>query len=89
MKKDLLTLLSEELHLRKIVVNETLEHSKKVVMAAKRISSHYQKESEKCNMGIESCEEARERAQVELTDERRLSELWERRAREYGWKERS
>ncbi|RDX70914.1 hypothetical protein CR513_49795, partial [Mucuna pruriens] len=85
MNKDLLTMLSEELNLQKIVANETLEHTKSLVMDARKTFSHYQKEAEKCNVGMETCEEARERAEAELIEERRLTALWENRAREYGW----
>ncbi|KAI4301842.1 hypothetical protein L6164_035082 [Bauhinia variegata] len=87
MSKDMLTMLSEELNLQKIVENETLVHTKKSLVDSRRAFSHYQKEAEKCNVGIETCEEARERAEAELIDERNLSALWEKRAREYGWKE--
>lgn len=87
MNKDLLTMLSEELNLQKIVANETLEHTKRLIMDSKKTFSHYQKEAEKCNVGVETCEEARERAEAELIEELRLSALWENRAREYGWKD--
>lgn len=87
MDKDLLTTLSEELNLQKIVANETLEHTKRLVMDARKTFSHYQKEAEKCSVGVETCEEARERAEAQLIEERRLTALWENRAREYGWKD--
>ncbi|KAI4350007.1 hypothetical protein L6164_010539 [Bauhinia variegata] len=85
--KDLPSMLSEELNLQKIVANETLARTKKLVIDAGRASSHYQKEAQKCSVGIETCEEARERAEAELIEERNLSVLWEKRARQYGWKE--
>ncbi|KAK7284319.1 hypothetical protein RJT34_19064 [Clitoria ternatea] len=85
MNKDLLTMLSEELNLQKVVANETLEHTKRLIMDARKSFSQYQKEAEKCNVGMETCEAARERAEAELTEERRLTALWETRAREYGW----
>ncbi|KAK7397240.1 hypothetical protein VNO78_18407 [Psophocarpus tetragonolobus] len=88
MNKDLLTMLSEELNLQKVVANETLEHTKRLIMDARNSFSHYQKEAEKCNIGVETCEEARERAEAELIEERRLTALWENRAREYGWNDR-
>ncbi|XP_061348523.1 uncharacterized protein LOC133293917 [Gastrolobium bilobum] len=87
MNKDLLTLLSEELNLQKIVANETLEHTKRLVLEARKTISHYKKEAEKCNAGVGTCEEARERAEAELIKERRLTALWENLAREYGWEE--
>ncbi|CAL0302277.1 unnamed protein product [Lupinus luteus] len=84
-KKDLLTMLSEELNLQKIVANETLEHTKRLIMDTRKTSSQYQKEAEKCNVGVETCEEARERVEAELIEELRLSALWENRTIEYGW----
>lgn len=87
MNKGLLTMLSEELNLQKIVANETLEHTKQLIMDARKTFSHYQKEAEKCNIGVETCEEARERAEAELIEEHKLTTLWENRASEYGWVE--
>ncbi|KAK7258820.1 hypothetical protein RIF29_24407 [Crotalaria pallida] len=87
MNKDILTMLSEELTLQKIVANETLEHTKRLIMDSRKTFSQYQKEAEKCNLGVETCEAARERAEAELIEELRLSALWENRAREYGWKD--
>lgn len=87
MEKDTVALLSEELALQKIVANETLQRSKELIMDARKASSHYQREAEKCTAGIETCEEARERAEKELGEESRLSALWEKRAREHGWKD--
>ncbi|KAL2345729.1 hypothetical protein Fmac_007014 [Flemingia macrophylla] len=84
MNKSLLTMLSEELNLQNIVVNETLEHTKRLIMNARKTFSHYQREAEKCNIGMETCEEARERAEAELIEERRLTKLWENRAHEFG-----
>lgn len=87
MEKDTIDLLSEELNLQKAVANDALEHAKELIMDTRRASSHYQKEAEKCSAGIETCEEARERAERELVEELRLSELWENRAHEYGWRD--
>ncbi|CAH9117961.1 unnamed protein product [Cuscuta epithymum] len=87
MKKDIITLLSEEINLLKNVTSDSLEHTNTLITGAKRASSHYQREAEKCNAGMETCEEARERAQAALIEERKLSELWETRAREFGWKD--
>lgn len=88
MNKDPLSMLSEELKLQKIVANETLEQTKRLVINARNTFSHYKKEVEKCSIGMETCEEARERAEAELVEERRLTALWEERARDYGWKDR-
>lgn len=87
MKKDIITLLSEEITLQKTVANDSLEHTKALIMDARKTSSHYQREAEKCNVGMEYCEETREKAEAALIEERKLSELWEQRAREYGWKD--
>ncbi|XP_058738590.1 uncharacterized protein LOC131610617 [Vicia villosa] len=86
--EDTLTMLSEELKLQKIVANETLEHTRRLVMNARNTFSHYTKEAEKCNIGMETCEEAREKAEAELVEEHKLTALWENRARDYGWKDR-
>ncbi|XP_019187920.1 PREDICTED: uncharacterized protein LOC109182255 [Ipomoea nil] len=85
MKKDIITLLSEEINLLKNVTSDSLQHTNALITGAKRASLHYQREAEKCNTGMETCEEARERAQAALIVERKLSELWESRARDYGW----
>lgn len=85
MKKGVVTLLVEELRLQKIVANETLERNRKQVTDVRSSSSKYQKEAEKCDVGVQICEEARERAQAEVSEERKLSALWEKRARDYGW----
>lgn len=87
MEKSIVVLLSEELTLQKAVVNETLRHSSALIMNARKASAHYQREAEKCNAGIETCEDARERAERELMVERRITAMWENRAREYGWKD--
>lgn len=87
MEKDLIALLSEELSLVKAVANDTMEHSKALIMDTRKAYSHYQKEAEKCSAGVETCEEARERADRELAEELKLSALWEKRAREWGWKD--
>ncbi|CAL9003449.1 hypothetical protein PRUPE_6G331100 [Prunus persica] len=89
MEKDIIALMSEELSLQQTVANETLQRTDALLMGARRVSLHYQKEAEKCNAGVETCEEARERAQAELVEELRLSEVWERRARELGWTDNS
>lgn len=84
---DAISLLAEELSLQKNVADENLKHKKAMIIAAKKTSSHYQKEAEKCNSGMETCEEAREKAEAGLIEERKLSALWEKRAHEHGWKD--
>ncbi|XP_050384043.1 uncharacterized protein LOC126800685 [Argentina anserina] len=87
MEKDIIALISEELNLQEAVANETLHQSEELLMSARKISLHYQKEAEKCTAGVETCEEAREGAQAQLTEELKATEVWERRAWELGWKE--
>ncbi|XP_057748168.1 uncharacterized protein LOC130967369 [Arachis stenosperma] len=80
-------LLSEELKLRE---NQALEQQQRADMAlleAKKIASSYQKEADKCNSGMETCEEAREKAELTLVAQKKLTALWELRARQKGWKE--
>ncbi|CAK8544700.1 unnamed protein product [Lathyrus sativus] len=86
--EDTLTMLSEELKLQKIVANETLEHTRRLVMNARNTFSQYIKEAQKCNIGMETCEQARERAEAEFVEEHKLTALWENRTRDYGWKDK-
>lgn len=88
MEKDIIALMSEELSLQQTVANETLQRADAALMGARKASSLFQKEAEKCNVGVETCEEARERAEAELAEELRLSEVWEKRARELGWNDK-
>ncbi|XVF14725.1 hypothetical protein REPUB_Repub09cG0086400 [Reevesia pubescens] len=85
LEKDIVALLSEEITLQKVVSNDSLERAWGLTMDTSRASSHYQKEAEKCNAGVETCEEARERAEAELREELTLTASWEKRARELGW----
>lgn len=86
-EKNFAELLSEELKLRE---NEALENQQRADMAlleTKKIASQYQKEADKCNSGMETCEEAREKAELALVAQKKLTALWELRARQKGWKE--
>ncbi|XP_061356481.1 uncharacterized protein LOC133300917 [Gastrolobium bilobum] len=86
-EKNFAELLSEELKLRE---NQALENQQRADMAlleAKKIASQYQKEADKCNSGMETCEEAREKAELTLVAQKKLTALWELRARQKGWKE--
>lgn len=85
--KDIINLLTEEINLQKSINDDSLAHTKALIMDAKKTSSHYQNEAEKCNTGMETCEEAREKAVAALSEERKLSALWETRARENGWQD--
>ncbi|KAJ4969304.1 hypothetical protein NE237_016005 [Protea cynaroides] len=86
--EDIIDLLSEELNLLRNVTHDNLKHTKASILKARNTSSQYQKEAEKCNTGMETCEEAREKAEATLIAERHLSELWERRDREREWKDK-
>lgn len=88
MEKNYTDLLSEELRLQQTVAEENREHSVTSLLDAKRLASQYQKEAEKCNAGMETCEGARERAEASFIAEKKLSVLWEQRARQMGWKDK-
>jgi hypothetical protein len=85
MEKQFVDLLTEELKLQEAVSTERVRHMNITFAEAKRVASQYQREAEKCNTATETCEEARERAEALLTKERKVTLLWERRARQMGW----
>ncbi|KAL6570015.1 hypothetical protein OROMI_014529 [Orobanche minor] len=88
MKKDMIALLTEEISLHANVTSDSLQRTNVLTMSAKRASSHFQKEANKCIAGVETCEAARQRAGgVALIEERKLTTLWMSRARDYGWKD--
>ncbi|KAH8938834.1 hypothetical protein BDL97_15G003100 [Sphagnum fallax] len=87
--KEMLHLLSEELKLQQTVSSEKQQHAELAFLDARRIASLYQKEAEKCNMGMETSEEAREKAEAELLGAQKQTALWERRALSMGWKDGS
>lgn len=85
MEKPFVDLLTEELKLQEAVSEEHSHHMNVTLAEAKRVASQYQKEAEKCNAATEICESARERAQALLLKERKITTLWEQRARRLGW----
>ncbi|XP_068653145.1 uncharacterized protein [Aristolochia californica] len=85
MGKQFVDLLTEELKLQETVAEGNSRHVNLTFVEARRIASEYQKEAEKCNAATEICEEARERAEALLIGERKVTALWERRARQLGW----
>jgi len=87
MEKQSVDLLTEELRLQEAVAEEHTHHMNVTLVEAKRLASQYQKEAEKCNAATETCEEARERAEAALTKERRVTYIWEQRARRSGWQD--
>ncbi|GFZ03254.1 transmembrane protein, putative [Actinidia rufa] len=85
--KSFMDLTSEEM---KLMEAEALENQRRADMAfleAKKMASQYQKEADKCNFGMETCEEAREKAEASLEAQRELSAMWELKARQKGWKD--
>ncbi|CAN6912032.1 unnamed protein product [Brassica oleracea] len=85
MEKQFVDLLTEELKLQEAVADEHSRHMNVTLLEAKRVASQYQKEAEKCNAATEICESARERAEALLIKERKITALWEKRARQSGW----
>ncbi|KAM0025980.1 hypothetical protein Hdeb2414_s0012g00397391 [Helianthus debilis subsp. tardiflorus] len=73
MEKQFVDLLSEELKLQKNVGQEHIHHMNITFGEARRAVSQYQKEAEKCNTAIETCEQAREQAgTLTRQDEKRI-----------------
>ena len=66
---------------------ESHQRADMALLEAKKITSQYQKEADKCNSGMETCEEAREKAEAALFAQKRQTAMWELRARQRGWKE--
>ncbi|KAM7270396.1 hypothetical protein ACFE04_029610 [Oxalis oulophora] len=80
-------LLSEELKLREAEALENQRRADMALLEAKKVASQYQKEADKCSSGMETCEEAREKSEAVLAAQKRLTAMWEQRARLKGWKE--
>lgn len=57
------------------------------LLEAKKVTSQYQKEADKCNSGMETCEEAREKAEAALVSQKKMTAIWEQRAFQKGWKD--
>ncbi|KAK9733527.1 hypothetical protein RND81_04G073200 [Saponaria officinalis] len=86
-EKNFVELLSEELKLREVEAAEERRRADMALLEAKKVTSQYQKEADKCNSGMETCEEAREKAEAALVAQKKLTALWELRARQKGWKD--
>ncbi|KAK0590593.1 hypothetical protein LWI29_029206 [Acer saccharum] len=86
-EKNFAELLSEELKLREAEALENHQRADMALLEAKKLTSQYQKEADKCNSGMETCEEAREKAEAALTSQKKLTATWEQRARQRGWRE--
>ncbi|KAK9078825.1 hypothetical protein SSX86_002883 [Deinandra increscens subsp. villosa] len=85
MEKQFVDLLSEELKLLETVNEEHIRHMNITFGEARRVASQYQQEAEKCNTATETCEQAREQAEALMRQEKKITLLWERRARQLGW----
>ncbi|XP_044503220.1 uncharacterized protein LOC123223860 [Mangifera indica] len=86
-EKNFSELLTEELKLREAEAVENQRRADMALLEAKKLTSQYQKEADKCNSGMETCEEAREKAEAALEAQKKLTAMWEQRARQKGWKE--
>ncbi|CAN4103525.1 unnamed protein product [Withania somnifera] len=87
MEKNFADLLSEELKLREAEASENQRKADMALLEAKKLTSQYMKEADKCNSGMETCEEAREKAEFLLLAQKKETAMWEMRARQKGWKE--
>ncbi|MCL7027892.1 hypothetical protein MKW94_014690 [Papaver nudicaule] len=87
MERNFTELLTKELELQEIEALENQQRSDMALLEAKKTASQYQKEADKCNSGMGTCEEAREKAEAALAAQRRETEMWELRARQRGWQE--
>ncbi|KAK8621449.1 hypothetical protein V6N13_067880 [Hibiscus sabdariffa] len=86
-EKNFAELLTEELKLREAEALESQQRADMALLEAKKIASQYQKEADKCSSGMETCEEAREKAEAALVAQKKLTVMWETRARQKGWRE--
>ncbi|ESR60839.1 drim domain-containing protein [Citrus sinensis] len=86
-EKNFAELLAEELKLREAEALENQQRADMALLEAKKLTSQYQKEADKCNSGMETCEEAREKAEAALAAQKKLTATWEQRARQKGWRE--
>ncbi|RLM73902.1 hypothetical protein C2845_PM15G13410 [Panicum miliaceum] len=87
MEKQFVDLLNEELKLQQVVAEGHSHHMNATLVEAKRQATQYQREAEKCNAATETCEEAREQSEAAISKEKKLTALWEQRARQLGWQE--
>ncbi|KAK8569028.1 hypothetical protein V6N13_106899 [Hibiscus sabdariffa] len=87
-EKHFAELLTEELKLREAEALESQQRADMALLEAKKLTSQYQKEADKCNSGMETCEEAREKAEEALSAQMKLTAMWEIRARQKGWREK-
>ncbi|CAN0912544.1 hypothetical protein LINGRAHAP2_LOCUS27416 [Linum grandiflorum] len=79
-------LLSEEVKLKEAEAARNQQRADVALLEAKKMASQYQKEADKCSAGMDTCEVAREKADEALLSQRRISSIWELRARQRGWR---
>ncbi|KAM7525251.1 hypothetical protein LguiA_015153 [Lonicera macranthoides] len=79
-------LLTEELKTKEAEELENQQRADMGLLEAKKMASQYQKEADKCNSGMGTCEEAREKAEALLQAQKEVSAIWELRARHKGWR---
>ena len=89
MEKNFTDLLSEEVNLREAEAMNAQRQADITLLEAKKLASQYQKEADKCSSGMDTCEEARERAEAALREQKKQTSVWEARAKQRGWKPRS
>jgi chromosome segregation ATPase len=78
--------LIEELRQREEEATQAQQQADVKLLETKKLASQYQKEADKCSSGMDTCEEAREKSAEALIQQKKLSAMWEQRARELGWK---
>lgn len=80
-------MLEEQLLLQEQVAEEKQQRADAAFLDAKKLTSQYQKEAEKCNIGMETSEGARERAEAALVAANKVAALWKQRAVDLGWRD--
>ena len=78
--------LTDELKQREEEAAEAQQEADVKLLEAKKLASQYQKEADKCSSGMDTCEEAQEKSADSLLGQKKLTALWEERARELGCK---
>jgi len=87
MEQSLTNILKDELRLSEEEAQEKQQRADLALLEAKSMTSQYQKEAEKCDSGMDSCEAAREKAEKVVGEQRKLPAIWELRDREREWRE--
>ena len=67
--KSFTDLLAEEVKQKEAEAEEKQRSVDTKLLEAKKLASQYQKEADKCNSGMETCEQARERAEAALENQ--------------------